>query len=273
MKGFKIAISGKGGVGKTTIAGTLAFIYELDKKKVLVVDADPNTNLASVLGISYAQSSQITPISEMIELIEERTGAKPGTYGTFFKMNPKVDDIPDKYCYKINGIKLLIMGTVKKGGSGCVCPENVLLKRLVSHLILRRDEVVIMDMVAGVEHLGRATASAVDALIIVVEPGQRSIQTAFTMKKLAGEIGLKNIYIILNKVRTKDEEKLLKERLSDFEILGTINFSEKIRLADLGQKIPFKVDKEFVKNLNQIKKKLDTKITQKKSQICISKIF
>jgi len=261
MKGFKIAISGKGGVGKTTIAGTLAFIYELDKKNVLVVDADPNANIASVLGVSYDQFSKITPISEMIELIEERTGAKPGTYGTIFRMNPKVDDIPDKYCYRINGMKLLIMGTIKEGGSGCVCPESVLLKRLISHLILRRDEVVIMDMEAGVEHLGRATASSVNALIIIVEPGQRSVQTAFTIKKLAAGIGLKNIYIILNKVRTKDEEELLKEKLSDFEILGTIYFSEKIRLADLDQKIPFKVDKDFVKNLNQIKEKLDTKIT------------
>jgi CO dehydrogenase maturation factor len=260
MRGFKIAISGKGGVGKTTIAGTLAFIYESDNKNVLVVDADPNANIASVLGISYEKFLKITPISEMIELIEERTGAKPGTYGVLFKMNPKVDDIPDKFCYKLNKIKLLVMGTIKKGGAGCVCPENVLLKRLMTHLILRRDEVVIMDMVAGVEHLGRATASAVDALIIVVEPGQRSIQTAFTIKKLAGEIGLKNIYIILNKVRSKEEEELLKNKLEDFKILGTINFSEKIRLSDLSNKIPFEVDKKFVQEISNIKEQLDKKI-------------
>jgi CO dehydrogenase maturation factor len=152
------------------------------------------------------------------------------------------------------------MGTIKKGGAGCVCPENVLLKRLMSHLILRRGEVVIMDMVAGVEHLGRATASAVDALIIVVEPGQRSIQTAFTIKKLAGEIGLKDIYIILNKVRSKEEEELLKNKLEDFKILGTINFSEKIRLSDLSNKIPFEVDKKFVQELRNIKEQLDKKI-------------
>ena len=173
---MKIAISGKGGVGKTTLAALLINYYRLQGKKVLAVDADPDANLAMALGVPDPEN--LTPLSQMKEMIAERTESQPGSTGGFFKFNPKVDDIPEKYARQIDGIKLIVMGGVKKGGSGCVCPESVLLRTLVTHMVLLRDEVVVMDMEAGVEHLGRATAQGVDRLIIVVEPGRRSIETA-----------------------------------------------------------------------------------------------
>lgn len=172
--GLKLAIGGKGGVGKTTITSLLArCIADIDQNnRVIAIDADPVTNLATALGIS--ENPPITPVSELSELIAERTGAKPGTIGGFFTLNPKVDDIPERFSRERDGVKLLVMGTVKKGGSGCICPESTILKALMNHLVLARKDIVIMDMEAGVEHLGRATSGSVDALVAVVNPGQRS---------------------------------------------------------------------------------------------------
>ena len=175
---MKLAVSGKGGVGKTTFAALLIRTLSDQGKHVLAIDADPDANLAAALGI--ADADRIIPIAEMKELIFERTGAQPGTIGGFFKLNPKVDDLPDTLSAKLDNIKLMRLGGVKKGGGGCMCPESTLLKALVMHIVLARDEVVVMDMEAGIEHLGRATAQAVDKLIVVVEPGRRSIDTAAT---------------------------------------------------------------------------------------------
>ncbi|MFH1230474.1 MAG: AAA family ATPase, partial [Planctomycetota bacterium] len=180
---MKIAITGKGGVGKTTVASLLAKAWVQDGYKVLAIDADPVASLGEALG--FPESDKIIPLSEMSELIEERTGAKPGTLGQMFKLNPRVDDLTDKIAYLHNGIRLLVMGGVKTGGSGCVCPESSLIKSLIRHLLLDRDERVIIDMEAGIEHLGRSTADAVDYMIIIVEPGLRSIHTAQRIKILA----------------------------------------------------------------------------------------
>jgi CO dehydrogenase maturation factor len=155
---MKIAITGKGGVGKTTTSSLLAWTFAAEGKKVIAIDANPDANLATALGFSTEEVHHITPIAELKELIEERTGAKSGSYGTFFKANPKVDDIPERFSLQKNGIKLLVMGTVKRGGSGCLCPEATLIKSLLSHLVLSRSEVVIMDMDAGVENLGRKSS-------------------------------------------------------------------------------------------------------------------
>src|SRR4030043_512252 len=174
---MKLAITGKGGVGKTTLTSLLARIYAAEGNKVIAIDANPDANLATALGINDDESRRITPIAALQELIQERTGAKSSSFGTFFKLNPKVDDIPERFSIRKDGIKLLVMGTVKKGGSGCLCPESALLRNLLNHLVLGRSEVVIMDMDAGVENLGRGTAKAVDAFIIVVEPGQRSFRS------------------------------------------------------------------------------------------------
>jgi len=228
---MKIAISGKGGVGKTLLAALLAKIFTESGFSVLAIDADPDANLATTIGFTHPE--RITPISEMKALIEERTGTQPDQRGTYFKLNPKVDDLPEKYCQQKNGIKLMVMGPLKRGGSGCYCPENSLLQALIAHLLLARNEVVILDMGAGIEHLGRATAKAVDKLIVVVEPGRRSIETALKVDKLAKDIGLQNIAIVGNKIRNPSQRKFLISSLPDFEFFGFIPYDQAIIDADL----------------------------------------
>ena len=228
---MKLAVSGKGGVGKTLLVSLLSKIFTESGYSVLAIDADPNTNLAATLG--FPEPEKITPISEMKELIEERTGAQPGKVTSFFKLNPKVDDIPEKYALERNGIKLMIMGRMKKGGAGCYCPENVLLQALITHLLLASDEVVILDMEAGIEHLGRATAKAVDKLIVVVEPGRRSLETARRISELAQDIGLPNIAVVGSKIRSQSEREFLISSLPDFNFLGFIPYDQAIVDADL----------------------------------------
>jgi CO dehydrogenase maturation factor len=205
----------------------------------------------------------ITPIAELKDLIEERTGAKSGGVGSFFKMNPRVDDIPERFSISKDGIKLLVMGTVKKGGSGCLCPEGALLKSLLSHLVLNRSEVVIMDMDAGVENLGRGTAKAVDAFLIVVEPGQRSFQTARAVRKLANDIGVKKCYIVGSKTRNKSDRKFVTDSLSDFEVLGFINYHQEIAEADRFGKSVFETAPEAVADARNIKDRLEQIIGRK----------
>ena len=237
---MKLAISGKGGVGKTTFSSLLIRALDEQGKLVLAIDADPDANLAAALGIEDAE--KITPISEMKELIFERTGAKPGSLGGYFRLNPKVDDLPDALSKKLGNIKFMRLGEVKKGGGGCICPESTLLKALVTHIVLARDEVVVMDMEAGIEHLGRATAMAVDKLIVVVEPGRRSVETANHIKSLAGDIGLKNILLVGNKIRGEKDEKFLSENLTDFNFLGFIPYDEALIEADLNGMSPFETN-------------------------------
>jgi CO dehydrogenase maturation factor len=228
---MKIAVSGKGGVGKTTVTAILAHIFATEGHKVLAIDADPDANLALALGFESTQ--EITPLSEMRALIAERTGAEPGTMGGMFKLNPKVDDLPSTVAHEIDGLKFMVMGGVKKGGGGCVCPESVLLKALITHLVLARDEVVIIDMEAGLEHLGRGTASSVDKLIVVVEPGRRSIDTAHAVRRLAHDLALDNIAVIGNKVRNEKDEAFIRDGLAGFEVLGFLPYSDEVIEADL----------------------------------------
>ena len=251
---MKLAVSGKGGVGKTTFSALLIRTLSDQGQHVLAIDADPDANLAAAVGIDGAD--KIVPIAEMKEMIFERTGAQPGTVGGFFRLNPKVDDLPDSLSIKKDNIKLMRLGGVKKGGSGCICPESTLLKVLVTHIVLARNEVVVMDMEAGIEHLGRATASAVDKLLVVVEPGRRSIDTAGHIKRLASEIGLKNIAVIGNKIRGEKDEKFLKEHLSGFEFLGFIPYDDLLIEADLSGASPFDVDSRAKAEVSEIIKKL-----------------
>lgn len=228
---MKIAVSGKGGVGKTLLSALLSKTFSESGYSVIAIDADPDANLAATLG--FPRPEDIVPISDMNDLIEERTGAKPGQSAPFFKLNPKVDDIPEKYARKLDGISLMRMGRVKKGGSGCYCPESALLKALLAHLLLARNEVVILDMEAGIEHLGRGTAGAVDKLIIVVEPGRRSLETALSIKELAAEINLRNIAVVGNKVRNDKDKAFLISSLPGFDFLGFIPYDQAIVDADL----------------------------------------
>jgi len=230
---MKIAISGKGGVGKTLLVSLLSKIFAEAGYSVIAIDADPDANLASTLG--FPEPDKITPISEMKELAEERTGTTPGQTGGFFKLNPKVDDLPEKYSSKHDGIRLMVMGRVKKGGTGCYCPENALLQALLTHLLVARDEVVILDMEAGIEHLGRGTAKTVDKLIVVVEPGRRSLETAQRIDKQAQDIGLQNIALVGNKIRSKSDREFLISSLPGFEFLGFVPYDQAIIDADLAK--------------------------------------
>ncbi len=231
---MKIAISGKGGVGKTLLTALLARTFAESGYSVLAIDADPDANLAATLG--FPDPEKIVPVSEMKELIEERTGARPGKSEIYFKLNPRVDDLPEKYAVKRNGIRLMVMGRVKRGGSGCYCSENVLLQALINHLLLARNEVVILDMEAGIEHLGRATASAVDKLIVVVEPWRRAVETARRIDKLAHDIGLQSIVAVGNKIRSQSEKDFLISSLPDFKFLGFIPYDQAIVDADVANR-------------------------------------
>jgi CO dehydrogenase maturation factor len=254
---MKIAITGKGGVGKTTVAALLSYIYSSEGKKVIAVDADPDANLASALGISKNEIEKIKPIAELTELIEERTGAKPGTSGGIFKLNPRVDDIPEGFGYKVNGITLLVMGKSRFAASGCYCPEHALLRRLLKHLVLERDEAVIADMEAGIEHLTRGTAEGVDAFIVVVEPGQRSLQTAASVKRLSEELGVKKVFVIANKVRKEDDVLFIRNNLVDIEFLGSIRFNNEIMEADIEGLPSYETSRQAVEEALKIKKTLE----------------
>ena len=247
---MKLAVSGKGGVGKTTFSSLLIRTYNQLGKRVLAIDADPDANLAAGLGIK--NSDRIVPISEMKELVAERTGAQPGSMGGYFKLNPKVDDLPEALSVSFENIKLMRLGGVKKGGAGCICPESTLLRALVMHIVLARDEVVVMDMEAGIEHLGRATAKAVDKLIVVVEPGRRSIDTAEHIRKLAGEIGLEAIAVVGNKIRGPKDREFLRTHLNDFDFLGFIPYDDALIEADLNGISPFDTDSPSKVEVNKM---------------------
>ncbi|UFS68554.1 AAA family ATPase [Geomonas sp. RF6] len=233
-KGVKIAITGKGGVGKTTLAALLARSFADHGGRVLAVDADPDANLATALGISAAALTEVQPISRMKDLAKERTGAQEG-YGSFFKLNPQVNDLPDTFSVEHDGVRLLQMGTVEQGGTGCVCPEHTLVKRLMKHLLLERDDVVIMDMEAGIEHLGRGTAESVDGVIVVVEPGQRSVQTAQQITRLASDIGIRKVFVVGSKVQNEKDREFIEAALPEHELLGFISYSDEIKRADMGE--------------------------------------
>ncbi len=252
---MKVAITGKGGVGKTTFAATLARLYAAEGRPVLAADVDPDANLGLALGLTEEEVNSIVPVSKMKDLARERTAANESN--TFYKLNPYVSDLPDALSRDINGVKLLVMGTVDTGGSGCVCPEHVMLKAILSSLVFRKDDVVIMDMEAGLEHLGRGTASMMDQFIVVIEPGARSIQTYQRIKQLAADIGITKVRVVANKVRDKNDEEFLRQRIPAEDLLGFVHYNADVIEADRNGKSPFDYSPEAVAEIAAIKAKMD----------------
>ena len=252
---MKIAVTGKGGVGKTTFAAVLARLYAAEGRNVLCADVDPDANLGLALGFSEEELEGVTPISEMKELVKERTCADE--FNKFFKINPKVDDLPDRLSIEKNGVKLLVMGTIKTGGMGCVCPEHVMIKRLLSHMIVARDEVVVLDMEAGLEHLARGTTDFVDCFIVVIEPGARSVQTYHNVKRLAEDLGVKQVLVVANKVRDDQDEAFIRSKIPAEDLLGVIRFDADVAEADRLCESPYVTAKKTVEAIRNIKEKME----------------
>lgn len=252
---MKVAITGKGGVGKTTLSSTLARLYADEGRTVLAADVDPDANLGLALGLSQEEVDEIIPISKMRTLVEERTGADRSN--KFYKLNPYVADIPEKFSKDINGVKLLVMGTVDVGGSGCVCPEHVMLKAILSSLSYHKDDVVIMDMEAGLEHLGRGTAANMDQFIVVIEPGARSVQTYRNVKRLASDLGVKQVRVVANKIRDAGDEDFIRSAIPAEDLLGFIHYNPEIMDADRQGKSPYDFSPTAIEEIRAIKAILD----------------
>jgi len=252
---MKVAITGKGGVGKTTLSSTLARLYAAEGRTVLAADVDPDANLGLALGLSQEEVDAIVPISKMKALAKERTGASDDN--RFYKLNPYVADIPEKYAKTVNGVKLLVMGTVDLGGSGCVCPEHVMLKSILAALTYRKNDVVIMDMEAGLEHLGRGTAQGMDQFIVVIEPGSRSVQTYRNVKRLAADLGIKQVRVFANKIRDPQDEEFIRNSIPAEDLLGFIHYNPEIMDADRQGKSPYDCSPTAIEEIRKIKAILD----------------
>jgi len=237
----KIAVTGKGGVGKTTLTALLARAFVDQGYQVLAIDADPSPCLGQALGFPPEALARLEPIARMEALIYERTGAQPGTIGGYFKLNPRVDDLPDQFSVEARGVRLLELGAVEMGGAGCICPESAVLRALVTHLLLRRNEVVLLDLYAGVEHLGRATADSVDAMLIVVEPTRRSLGTAAQIKSLAQDLKLARLYLVGSKVQNDEDRRLIEAGSPGLPVLAYLPLDDAVRQADLAGEAAYDV--------------------------------
>lgn len=258
---MKIAVSGKGGVGKTTFSALLCNEYEKEGTVVLAVDADPDANLSNTLG--FKDDNAPTPISSLKKLIEERTGAQQGAWGGYFKLNPQVNDIPDKFCVRRGSLSLMLLGSVEKAGHGCICPESAFLKALMTHMVFNEKQHLIMDMEAGLEHLGRGTSSAVDALLVIVRPDMKSLETAQRIVPLYEDLKIPRLFYVGNEAETEDDIRFLKDNLIDYPLLGVIPSSMEIRKSGREGRPPFD-DPRVNEEMKKIRERLEKEVSVSK---------
>ncbi|MGY5879668.1 MAG: AAA family ATPase [Candidatus Thorarchaeota archaeon] len=239
-------MTGKGGVGKTTVAGTIARLLGRDGMKILAVDADPNYNLWSSIGIPADVASGILPLLENDELVKEKTDMKwIEVLGNMFQVHPRVDDLTIEYAVQgPDNVSLLVAGTVNMGGQGCMCPSASLLKTLIGYLNLESDQAFIMDMDAGIENLGRGTIRGMDLLLAVVEPGRRSLDTIERIKNLGQDIGIDRVFAVGNKIMNDTEEMYITKAVESkgIPLIGMIPYDETLREADRQAIAPLDMD-------------------------------
>lgn len=256
---MKIAITGKGGVGKTTLTSLLACHYAAQGRPVLAIDADPSPCLGPALGFPAADLLDLRPIADMQELIAERTGTglQQGA-GAYFKINPRVADLPERFSKVHQGIRLLLLGAVQEGGAGCICPASTLLKQLVRHVMLERDEVVLLDLYAGVEHLGRGTAEAVDVMLTVAEPTNRSMGTVRQIKALAADIGVHHLFLVGNKAAGAEDREFFARNAPDMPLIGCLDLSPAAMAADRSGKVLYHLSPQLAAEAALIAGKIET---------------
>jgi CO dehydrogenase maturation factor len=277
LAGVKIAISGKGGVGKTTICAVLAQMFAEDGFEVIAVDADSDANLCSAFGIPAQHCPE--PLIEMKQLIAERTGTGKEAVGAYFRLNPRVNDLPDKHFLNLDSLspephgeatvpalRLLVLGAIDKAGAGCACPEGAFLKAMLAHTVLHRKEIVLIDLAAGLEFMGRSSIKGIDALIVVVEPGSRSTETAVNIAKMGRQLGVRHIAAIINKVTANEQVQVIKSQLGDLQILGSIDYETEVQQADLCRQSVYQAGKQLVEKLRQSKDALNNLIDGRKSR-------
>ncbi len=269
---MKIAITGKGGVGKTTLTSLLACHYAARGRAVLAIDADPSPCLGPALGFPTDKLLELTPIAEMRELIAERTGSSLGeAAGNFFKLNPRVSDLPERFSQEHNGIRLLLLGAVQQGGAGCICPASTLLKQLVRHVMLQRHEVVLLDLYAGVEHLGRGTAEAVDVMLEVAEPTHRSMRTVAQIRALAADIGIERLLLVGNKTGSEADRRFFSENSPGIPLIGCLDASPAAVAADRSGQVLYGLDRQLATDIAAIAERIEsalagTRRTEERSQ-------
>jgi CO dehydrogenase maturation factor len=237
---LKVAVAGKGGVGKTLIAGGLASGFAARGLKTIAIDADSSPNLALTLGLTAEDARKILPISENRELVESKTGTG---YSGVYRLSFTVDDILRDYAVSTPfNVSLIVMGTVKAMEAGCMCAPNAVIRAMLRHLIVERDEAVVLDLEAGVEHIGRGTARQVDALLIVADSNLKSLEIAKHIYDLAAKAGMKNLYLIGNRVMSPEQEDAIKTFAdkNGLLILALIPFDSKVTKADMLGETPLK---------------------------------